>query len=209
MPSVEVDGVRVPLTVAGHAGLELCNTRAGWGEPSPREYLLSYEHLAVWTRYAGLLPVVAKASAAQGAAVMRRLLDFRDAYYAALVGRNADWRTLAEETRRLGLGLAPVSDGLAPVSDQDAGVARIDLGDDAEAPLRAAVFAAVAVLTAPMSRSVRACPGTGCGWVFHDPRGRRRWCTMAICGNRAKAARHAALLRSGRLAGSDQPPGSD
>ena len=189
MPAVEVDGVRIPMTVAGHAGLELCNTRAGWGEAAPKEYLLSYEHLAVWAHYAGLLPVTAKACAAEGAAVLRRALDFREAYYEALVRGSADWEQLSAETRRLGFGLAPV---------RDTALARVDLGSDAEAPLRAAVLAAVEVLTSPMGRDVRACPGAGCGWVFYDPRGRRRWCTMAICGNRAKAARHAALVRSAK-----------
>ncbi|MGH8861125.1 MAG: CGNR zinc finger domain-containing protein, partial [Jatrophihabitantaceae bacterium] len=28
-----------------------------------------------------------------------------------------------------------------------------------------------------------------CGWVFLDQSHRRRWCVMAVCGNRAKAAR--------------------
>jgi predicted RNA-binding Zn ribbon-like protein len=51
-------------------------------------------------------------------------------------------------------------------------------------------------LTTPVSRGVRACPGAGCGWLFYDPRGRRRWCVMAVCGNRAKAARHAELVRA-------------
>ncbi|MGW5195753.1 CGNR zinc finger domain-containing protein, partial [Kribbella sp. NPDC004138] len=37
---------------------------------------------------------------------------------------------------------------------------------------------------------VRTCPS--CGWLFLDPRGRRRWCSMATCGNRAKVRAHAA-----------------
>jgi predicted RNA-binding Zn ribbon-like protein len=28
-------------------------------------------------------------------------------------------------------------------------------------------------------------PGVDCGSLFLDPRGRRRWCDMAACGNRA------------------------
>jgi predicted RNA-binding Zn ribbon-like protein len=187
MASVEVDGVRVPVTVAGHVGLELCNTRAGWGEPEPKEYLLSYDHLAIWARYAGLTDTVVPATAG-GAAIVRRAIAFREEYYLALTGGRPDWTLLSGEMQRLGLGLAPTADG---------GLARFDLGDDAEAPLRAAVFQAAQVLTSPMSRGVRACPGAGCGWLFHDPRGRRRWCVMAVCGNRAKAARHAARSRTG------------
>lgn len=32
----------------------------------------------------------------------------------------------------------------------------------------------------------------GCGWLFYDTSrtGARRWCTMQLCGNRAKARRH-------------------
>jgi predicted RNA-binding Zn ribbon-like protein len=39
---------------------------------------------------------------------------------------------------------------------------------------------------------LRVCANTECRWVFHDTSrsGRRRWCTMATCGNRAKVARH-------------------
>jgi predicted RNA-binding Zn ribbon-like protein len=188
MTSVEVGGVRVPVTVAGHVGLELCNTRAGWGAPNPKEYLLSYEHLAVWAHYAGLTPTVTRAPAARGAAVLRRVVAFREEFYAALTDGKPDWAVLDAETRRLELGLAPTPDGET--------AARWDIGEDAEAPLRAAVFGALGVLTSPVSRNIRACPGVGCGWLFHDPRGRRRWCVMAVCGNRAKAARHAELVRA-------------
>jgi predicted RNA-binding Zn ribbon-like protein len=40
---------------------------------------------------------------------------------------------------------------------------------------------------------VRMCEATdGCGWLFYDEtrNGRRRWCSMKDCGNRAKARRH-------------------
>ena len=37
--------------------------------------------------------------------------------------------------------------------------------------------------------AVGLCASEACGWVFLDPSHRRRWCTMAVCGNRAKARR--------------------
>jgi predicted RNA-binding Zn ribbon-like protein len=45
---------------------------------------------------------------------------------------------------------------------------------------------------------LRVCDNATCRWVFFDssPTGRRRWCDMATCGNRAKAARHRARARS-------------
>ena len=44
---------------------------------------------------------------------------------------------------------------------------------------------------------LRVCANDSCRWVFYDtsPTGRRRWCDMTTCGNRAKAARHRARLR--------------
>jgi predicted RNA-binding Zn ribbon-like protein len=45
------------------------------------------------------------------------------------------------------------------------------------------------LLTAPRELArVGLCAGDGCGWLFFDRTGRRRWCSMRSCGNRAKAA---------------------
>jgi predicted RNA-binding Zn ribbon-like protein len=38
-------------------------------------------------------------------------------------------------------------------------------------------------------RRVRVCPGNNCGWLFIDTSGRRRWCSMQVCGSRAKMRR--------------------
>jgi len=44
---------------------------------------------------------------------------------------------------------------------------------------------------------VKLCPGHDCGWLFLDEtrNGRRRWCLMETCGNRAKARRNYARRR--------------
>jgi predicted RNA-binding Zn ribbon-like protein len=41
---------------------------------------------------------------------------------------------------------------------------------------------------------IRICANDTCRWIFYDESraGRRRWCDMATCGNRAKAQRHRA-----------------
>ena len=45
---------------------------------------------------------------------------------------------------------------------------------------------------------IRICANDTCRWIFFDESrgGRRRWCDMATCGNRAKARRHRARLRA-------------
>ena len=49
---------------------------------------------------------------------------------------------------------------------------------------------------------IRICANDTCRWIFYDESraGRRRWCDMATCGNRAKAQRHRARQKEG-----DQP----
>ena len=44
----------------------------------------------------------------------------------------------------------------------------------------------------PAARRVRRCANPECGWLFLDDSraGKRRWCSMSSCGNRAKARRH-------------------
>ena len=51
-------------------------------------------------------------------------------------------------------------------------------------------LAASTLLTGPSGRNIRQCEM--CSWLFLDvsESKRRRWCSMAICGNRAKAQRH-------------------
>jgi len=46
---------------------------------------------------------------------------------------------------------------------------------------------------------LRICAADDCRWRFVDrsPAGRRRWCDMRTCGNRAKVARHRARRRTG------------
>ncbi len=45
---------------------------------------------------------------------------------------------------------------------------------------------------------LKVCANDECRWVFRDasPAGRRRWCDMASCGNRAKARRHRERARA-------------
>jgi predicted RNA-binding Zn ribbon-like protein len=49
---------------------------------------------------------------------------------------------------------------------------------------------AIALLQDPsrMERVSR-CPGRGCGWLFLNTSGRRRWCSMSTCGSRDKMRR--------------------
>jgi predicted RNA-binding Zn ribbon-like protein len=55
---------------------------------------------------------------------------------------------------------------------------------------------------------IRICASDTCRWLFYDESrsGRRRWCDMATCGNRAKARRHRARLTEAATDGAASDP---
>jgi hypothetical protein len=202
-----MDGVALPDQVAGHAALEFCNTRAGWGSPEPREYLVSGRALLFWAHDVGLRPIPEDGPGRPGRPAgpgklrddsepVRRALAFREALYRCALRCDdpSAWQLVgdcAAQARRRAV--------LRPAGPDRA--ASWQLEPDPASPgtdqvLDAVALAAEALLTSPLALTVAACPGAGCGWLFLDPRRRRRWCTMAVCGNRAKARRHAERLRA-------------
>ncbi|WNZ11030.1 CGNR zinc finger domain-containing protein [Streptomyces sp. 11x1] len=63
------------------------------------------------------------------------------------------------------------------------------------APLLSRVAAAVAeALTAGTWQRLKACQAPDCHWAYYDrsPAGRGRWCSMQVCGARAKMRRYRA-----------------
>ncbi|WP_405735433.1 ABATE domain-containing protein [Streptomyces sp. NBC_01537] len=193
MASVVVEGLVLPVALGGHPALDFCNTRAGWGEPRPKEYLVSHAHLLLWARENGLVTAPAAKQTDQAAAhapaeataVLRRAVRFREALYDVLAGlaRPANWAAVSAEAQRAA-AVAVLRPG-TPAATWE-----LPVTTGAELPLLAVARSAADLLTTPAARTVAACPGHGCGWLFADPRGRRRWCSMALCGNRAKARRH-------------------
>lgn len=54
------------------------------------------------------------------------------------------------------------------------------------------IRSAADLLTSPNAERIRQCEAPDCSWLFLDRSrgGRRRWCDMSVCGNRAKARRY-------------------
>jgi predicted RNA-binding Zn ribbon-like protein len=79
-------------------------------------------------------------------------------------------------------------------SRTDGGFSRnfVTAGDVFAALLAPIIETAADALVGGELARVRRCANASCGRVFYDGsrNGKRRWCDMATCGNRAKAARH-------------------
>lgn len=80
--------------------------------------------------------------------------------------------------------LVPASDGVSLDHRHE--------GDPISGAMARIAEAVARELTQGESKRMRICANEECRWVFHDfsPAGRRKWCDMSTCGNRAKAARH-------------------
>lgn len=87
------------------------------------------------------------------------------------------------------------------VRQEDGGFA-LEWTADETRRVRFAVAADAVALLADPARLARLhrCPGRDCGWLFLDTSGRRRWCSMATCGSRAKMRRMYARKRAEALA---------
>jgi predicted RNA-binding Zn ribbon-like protein len=200
-----VEGVPLPRRIGGHPALDFCNTWAGWGAPPApnREWLREYETFALWTAYAELIDSTdlarlrrgARRDPGQAGRVLADAHRLRTAVHAAVLhpsdvsalGRvTGQVRKAGEVTR-----LRPGRDGIARWE--------IPATTGLHLPLLAVARSAGELLTSQDLRAVKSCPGDDCGWLFIDTRGRRRWCSMSSCGNRAKVrAFHQRTSKPGR-----------
>jgi predicted RNA-binding Zn ribbon-like protein len=87
------------------------------------------------------------------------------------------------------------------VADDDGvGIGHRHVGDPIDDALARVTEPLVQELASGNPDRLRVCANDMCRWVFYDESraGHRRWCSMASCGNRAKAARHRARQKEAK-----------
>jgi predicted RNA-binding Zn ribbon-like protein len=172
---------------AGHPALDLVGTVAE-RTTTHVEHLTTPEQLARWLVAADLLDTVPTVTATDLAAAVR----LREALYAVLRAA-ADAQPLPADA------LADVhaaAAGPAVVLTLDAAGALHRDGDVAAA-LSTVARAAIELIGGPDRHLVRWCADAACTHPFLDRSrgGRRRWCGMSGCGDRAKARAYRARRR--------------
>ena len=206
MANHEVDGILLPDAVAGHPALELANTRAGWGTVQPREYLVSYDAFALWARESQLLTAqetrALRRESCKGPTQIRaarRALSevraLRSVFYDVVTAPSRGEAMPTDQLSHLSTALRRADSVSRLVMRQD-GRVLADGGDLERSglmlPVHRAAITVGTLLADGQAQNVGACAGRGCGWLFLDAGHRRRWCVMAICGNRSKARAFAA-----------------
>ena len=191
------DGLVLPRAIGGDAAVDLVNTFAGWDRPwadTARDYLQTYDHLVLWSASVGLVPDadVSRLRRARrrdpGAAddVLHRTKELRSSVHDLLLNQRARATTSSLETVHevAGTAITAARLGWEPP-------ATLEFAEGVRQPLDRLGWHCLLFLGSPEATRVGACPGRDCGWLFIDLAGRRRWCRMEWCGNRAKARAHA------------------
>jgi predicted RNA-binding Zn ribbon-like protein len=183
----------------GDLALDFANTWGDRGRPET-DRLQDFGDLLAFARQGGLVgPARAEGLArlavrrtADAKAVLDGAIMLREALYRLLTGRSAgatgekrDREVLNRAIREAypHLELRALGEGLAWSAEA---AERLD------AVLWPVVKAAAELLASPDQARVHECEATDCTWLFLDRNrtGKRRWCSMASCGNREKARRH-------------------
>ena len=185
----------------GHLVLDFANTLDNRAGPGPEDRIPDYSALLAFAEATGLidrdarlrLSYLADRRPHEAAAVRAAASALREAIYGAglalVDGDEPDPRDLQIIAREAARGHASAAfthdgDGFCWSWDQ--------FDDTLDLPLWQLANAAIDFLTHQDLTRLRICAADDCGWIFLDEtRNRsRKWCDMATCGNRAKAARY-------------------
>lgn len=185
---------------AGALCLDLVNTVSDWPQAS-KDVLSDYRALVAWGRQSGVLAGEEAERLARSAArrpdaaerAFRKALDLRAGLYrifdAVATGKSPPARDLSAFNRLLGdamvrLHVLPSEGGFAWGWSAESGAL--------DRVLWPVLRSAADLLTSDRRDRVRQCESDTCNWFFIDRSrgGQRRWCDMAVCGNRAKARRY-------------------
>jgi predicted RNA-binding Zn ribbon-like protein len=187
---------------AGNLALDFANTAEFHASDHPDEMLESYTDLVSWATAAGLLSqseaegLLAKAkedpqaaSKAFGDAIELRELIYR--MFSAIAGdESPDQTDFLEFNRTLAKSL--INSQISP-SGEGYTWSWQNMGDSLDSMIWPIARETADLLTSKEVGRLGECADErGCGFLFIDTSRNhsRRWCSMEVCGNRAKAMRH-------------------
>lgn len=198
---IESEGLWMFHIGYGALCLDFANTVSWRGSAEPVDRLPTYGELIRFARQSGLVSEAESRRLRHAAArrphaatrALRKAVALREALYRTFAGL-ADGRSPAPADLALLNGSLPAA-LVALRLRAPGGRFAWAWGGDPRALDRllwpVARDAAVFLTSADLSR-LRTCGNLGCRWLFLDGtrNGQRRWCSMAVCGNRAKVGRY-------------------
>jgi predicted RNA-binding Zn ribbon-like protein len=172
--------------VGGALCLDFANTVDWAGDgterPAHTDVLATPVDLARWGRRLGLTAVVTTGRELAAARLLRAAVH--EVFASVAAGAQPGDAAVEALTRAF-------AEAAAAARLTTGGGWRLDWSPDDPCHVRHAVAVSAGDLlrTPDVLARVRMCPGSNCGWLFLDRSGRRRWCSMEVCGSRAKMRR--------------------
>jgi predicted RNA-binding Zn ribbon-like protein len=163
--------------------LDFANTRYWRGQTRPTETLSAPADLAGW----------AKASKAPSSREFERALALRETIHRLFDAHAQGKAPAARDLETLNAALAAAPARTTLKRGREGYEWDVDMKSGTALGLLAPVlWSAGDLLAGPKLGKVRRCANPECLFLFLDDSraGKRRWCSMASCGNRAKAKRH-------------------
>lgn len=199
-PNVARDVEELEL-YGGRLCLDFANTVEPRSGEKRHDHLSSYSSLVRWGVYAGAtgeetalrLRREAEERPEEAEGVLEEALELREAIHRTFHALAGAEEPDPDDLESLGEAFADAM-ARSRIVPTDAG--GFDLGwrdtDALERPLWPVARSTVELLTEADPARIKACPpDEGCGWLFYDDskNGSRRWCSMRVCGSRAKMRR--------------------
>ena len=180
--------------VAGNLALDFVNTVAFRADPGKKkDHLQRAEDVRRWASQAQLPDRAAINAGPLGTATLRHIRAVREQLFAVFHAITSDDPIPADTLAQLGNALhgccakrcLSIKGGEVLWSWRPGARCKDYL-------LYPVLTAATDLLTSASRDLVRQCEDAGCGWLFLDRSNarKRRWCSMADCGNRNKARQH-------------------
>ena len=163
--------------------LDFANTRYWRGQAAPTETLNAPVDLAAW----------AKTPKAPSPKEFEQALVLRETIYRLFDAQAQGKATGPRDLEALNTALTQAPTRTSLKRNRGGYEWEVDARSGAALALLAPVlWSAGDLLAGPRLDRVRRCANPECGWLFLDDSraGKRRWCSMQSCGNRAKARRH-------------------
>ncbi len=186
--------------VGGHPALDFSNTCEWVDGEVDIEWLGDYNRLAEWLRVGGFLSSgavlelgkLAAQELDKAAEIYADAVALRDSILAICINHPHDTAALTTINRYV--TQARAHQHLGWMNEQFVWTYG---QDDLRMPLWLLAAETAELLTSPNFSQVLQCAAEDCSYLFLDTSrtGKRRWCDMATCGNRAKARRYSARKR--------------
>ena len=182
--------------LGGRPAIDLVNTlRERWRRRV--ETLVTPDDLGLWIARAQLAPASPRVSRAR----LREARELREAIDACMQTTLAHEPAPAAAVATIDAWLAHAGARaqLAVADDGTPVLGEREPADPVERALAAVALDAARMLGTPAEAArIRVCASATCSARFYDhsPAGRRRWCSMALCGNEAKSRRYRERSRS-------------